>query len=185
MGMKNGWVFLILAYAGFPAAGCANDASMPKPERQLPVEVRQLIAEMEEECRGVDAVPESSPGLVNAVDLTGDGIDDYVIDQGAFVCNGAASLYFGSGGSQMEIYVGMPDGHARPGFHHGHFGVYIEPTASSVAQVVLGLGGEGCGQDTDGLSRAEFQSCLRPLVWDAERQEFDFAPLSAVRQRDD
>jgi len=178
--MGKGWMIVALVFTGLPATGCAKDGPSPMPDRQLPAEVQQLVEEMETECRDVDAVPGDSPELVTVVDLTGDGIDDYVIDQGAFACIGAASLYSGSGGSQMMIYVGTSDGRARPAFGHGHFGVSVERDGST-GQVVLGVGGEACGQNTEGLSRAEYQGCLRPLAWDAARQEFDFAPLSTVR----
>lgn len=186
--MKTNTMTIALACMSLPGLllsgmGCAaNDPGQAPVSAAWPEVVQRKVGEMIETCKGVGAVPGDSPELVIPVDLTGDDILDYVIDEAAFVCDGAASLYGGgSGGSQMEIYAGTADGGATPVFGHGNFGVDID-RATSPVQVLLGVGGELCGQKiTAQMSRADYEGCRRPLAWDAARQTFDFAPLSTIR----
>lgn len=120
--------------------------------------------------------PGDKSGLLQTADLNGDGVTDWVLDQGVYVCNGAASLFGGSGGSQVSVWAGRRDGGASQPFSHGAFGAKVEN-----GRVWLSVGGELCGQNTAGRSRAEYQGCERPLVWNTRSAAFEFAPVSAVR----
>lgn len=144
----------------------------------LPAPVRAAINAMNTECRDAGGKPGASPGLVSSVDLNGDGRSDYVLDTGAFDCQGAASLFVGaSGGGSAVAFIATADGSAKKVFEQGSFGVRVEQD-----KVWLAVGGPLCGQKTgDDTPRSEMQSCWRPLHWDAGRGKLDFAPLSGVR----
>ncbi|MDE2270493.1 MAG: hypothetical protein KGJ94_00740 [Xanthomonadaceae bacterium] len=147
----------------------------------LPAVVRAKVAEMDKTCRQVGAKPELSPHLVIVADLTGDGVPDFVIDEGAYQCRGAASLFSGSAGSQMSVYVGTRDGQAFKAFSRDDFGVKIDRSANP-ARLYVGVGGRLCGQQvTPDMSLADYTTCWRPLVWDAKHRNMAFAPISMIK----
>jgi hypothetical protein len=166
------------------AAGLLMLASLgafAQAKRPLPVAVQKAITEMMQECRGAGGKPVQSPGLLTIAELTADGLPDFVIDQGAFVCDGAASLFSGSGGSQMSVFVGTPDGQAAQAFASGSFGVKVEQAARPAKLLVM-VGGQLCGQKVSPRqSRAELRSCWRPVLWNAGARKMDFAPVSQVQ----
>lgn len=75
-----------------------------------PTAVQAEIHDMDKTCREMGK-PVPSPDLVTIVDLTGDGLPDYIFDQRAYVCDGALTLFMGgSGNAEVDIYVGTRDG---------------------------------------------------------------------------
>lgn len=150
-------------------------------QRKLPAAVQKELSEMVTMCREAGGKALKSPGLLTVADLNGDRLPDFVIDQAAFVCDGAASLFGGSGGSTVSAYVGTPDGQAAPAFSSGAFGVKVDKAASPAVLEVI-VSGPMCGQKvTPATPRSAYKSCWRPLVWDAARRQLDFAPLSRSR----
>lgn len=166
----RGAVILTLAALGLVSAGAA--AAQGRPPESVLSEVRDMDAM----CRDVGGQPGDKEGLLRAADLNGDGLSDWVLDQGLYVCNGAASLFGGSGGSSVMVWAGLPGGGASQPFGQAAFGAKIEN-----GRVWLAVGGGFCGQNTAGLSRAEMTYCERPLAWDARTRKFDFAPVSQIR----
>lgn len=153
---------------------CLSNALAAPP---LPAPVRAVVDAMIAECRGVGGKPGASPGLVSTVDLNGDGRSDYVIDTAAFDCEGAASLFAGTGGSSVEVFITTADGSAKSAFEHGAFGARVEK-----GQLWLAVGGSLCGLKVNaGAVHSDMQACWRPLRWDANRRKLDFAPLDSVR----
>lgn len=148
---------------------------------KLPASVKKELSEMRTMCRGVGGKPTKSPKLVLIADLTGDGLPDYVIDQGAFGCKGAASLFSGSGGSQMLAFVGTADGQAVQAFSSGTFGVKVDNT-SKPAELLVMVGGTLCGQKaTLNMARTDHELCWRPVVWNDTNRKLEFAPVSRVQ----
>lgn len=149
--------------------------------KKLPVAVQKELADMAKTCREVGGKPMKSPDLLLVADLTGDGLPDYVIDQGGFNCEGAASLFSGSGGSQMSAYVGTPDGQAFQAFASGSFGVKLDKEAKPTKLHVV-VGGQLCGQRvTANMARSDHKSCWRPVNWNAKHRKMEFAPVSQVK----
>ena len=151
------------------AAGAAQAQGRP------PAPVLTAVQAMDTMCREF-GTPGDKSGLLRAADLNGDGVADWVLDEGAYVCEGAASLFGGSGGSQVTVWAGRGNGGVSQPFSHGAFGAAIED-----GRLWLMVGGEMCGQKTAGLARAEYEGCRRPLAWDARAEQFDFAPVSEAR----
>jgi hypothetical protein len=145
----------------------------------IPQAVAQHAKEMAASCREAGGKPGQSPHLAQSADLNGDGIPDFAIDEGGFDCQGAASLFSGSGGSQVLVYLGDPAGVGRLVFQHGAFGMHME-NGGSGAVLWLTVGGPLCGQK-NAQSHGDMISCDRPLMWDMRRQRLDFAPLSQMR----
>lgn len=157
---------------------CAGAASSAQAASSQPPEVQAHVARMKADCKEAGGRPARSPGLVQAADLTGDGQVDYVVHEGAFVCNGAASYFSGgAGGASVNVYVSDAKRHARNVFTHGADDIRLERKGHS-ARLWLGVGGELCGQKQP-RSRADAEACWRPLEW--KGGQMDFAPLQQVR----
>ncbi|MEE4118459.1 MAG: hypothetical protein V2I65_05545 [Paracoccaceae bacterium] len=65
-----------------------------------------LIAEARASCEGYGNGVFEAGDAVHEVDLDGDGAPDRVVDESAFACSSAASMYCGSGGCMLHAVVG-------------------------------------------------------------------------------
>lgn len=174
-------MLVLLRLLACVALGAASSSALAQGQGRLPMAVQKEIAEMVKMCKDVGGKPTKSPGLLTVADLTGDNVPDFVLDQSAFVCDGAASLFAGSGGSQVSVYIGTPDGQATQVFASGTFGVKVDKS-SRPAKVQIIVGGPLCGQNvTPKTPSSAFKSCWRPLLWDASKKKLDYAPLSQIQ----
>jgi hypothetical protein len=135
------------------------------------------LADLCRQLHGMPGVPKDT--FVAHGDLNGDGIEDWAFDEGGFNCEGAASIFTGSGGSQVVVFIGLTNGDARIAFQHGAYGMRLERIGSR-SILWLGVGGALCGQAGE-PSHAEAIYCDRLLVWNMETKRFDFAPLVSIR----
>jgi hypothetical protein len=145
----------------------------------IPHEVSAHIEDMKALCRqsgGMPAVPKK--GFLISGHLTDSGFMDWAIDEDRFVCVGAWSIFGGSGGSQIYVFVGQPGNEAEKAFNHGAFGFRIR-RGRGRDTLWVNVGGPLCGQ-AGNPSHAESALCERPIVWDPALKHFDFAPLSTI-----
>jgi hypothetical protein len=143
----------------------------------LPPQVRAVIDGMKAECLSAGGKPDLSSDLLQSADLNGDGRPDHVIHEAAFECAGAASLFSGTGGGQVTVFITNANGGAARAFEHGAQGVRIEGS-----EVWLAVGGPLCSQKTnEDTPRSAMQSCWRPLQWQAAKRTLDFAPLARIK----
>ena len=144
---------------------------------KVPEEIAAHMRDMADECKQVGGTP--LPHAFVEHGILADGLEFWAINEGAFQCDGAASPFSGSGGSQVVVYLPLPNGHAKQVFAHGAYGMAMDRTGTS-AKLWLGIGGQLCGQKGN-PTHAEAISCDRPLRWDANAQKLDFAPMSQAR----
>ena len=64
-----------------------------------------ILADAAKACAGQDNGVFASEGAVRQIDMTGDGTEDTIVDEALFTCTTAASLYAGSGGSMIHVFV--------------------------------------------------------------------------------
>lgn len=116
------------------------------------------------------------------MDLNGDGVPDYALDQGAYFCDGAASLFSGSGGSQLVVWASNgPGALVTKVFDGGHFGIKVDAEHKARARLLLALRGAQCGQKiAPQTANSDLQFCWRPLNWDPKRKLLQLAPLSEI-----
>jgi hypothetical protein len=144
---------------------------------QVPEEVAAHMQRMADECKQVDGTP--LPDKFAEHGILADGFEFWAINEGAFRCDGAASLFSGSGGSQVVVYLTLPNGHAKQIFASGADGFSVEHSGK-FTKLWIGVGGPLCGQKGN-PTHADAMSCDRPLTWNAKGQRLDFAPLSRAR----
>jgi hypothetical protein len=143
----------------------------------LPATVKNDLGVIAADCTGVGGKADTSQAVKRA-DLNGDGKDDYVLDVGSIVCDGAASIY-GDREKGVTVYVGDGAGGARSAFSGSTFGARLEGTGAAT-RLWLTVMSTDCGKKP----AADFASesfCERYLVWNAKSQIFEYAPVSTVK----
>jgi hypothetical protein len=148
----------------------------------LPMEIRKAVNEANNLCKDSGGKPGKSSKLITFVDLTGDGVIDFVMDLNNYECEGAASaLAAGQSGSALTIFVGGLGNTAKQAYH----AVVQAPeviTTGSAKRLYVGVMGPDCGQKNAAKkAMVDVEVCLRPLNWKADKQVFVLAPLSEKR----
>lgn len=131
---------------------------------KLPAPVSSLMSELKSSCREFGGELVNPRQAILSADLNQDGQPDYVIDQSAINCKGAASAFSGSGGSQVDVFVSTPSGYINA-WSGGAFGAKIDR-----GTLWLALGGSYCSP-RKASSRAAMQGCERSLSWNAGRRK--------------
>jgi hypothetical protein len=159
------------------AAPAAAPAAQPAAEQNLPAAVAKDLKAVAEQCREVGGKPVTTDA-VKRVDLTGDGREDFVLDVGSVICDGAASIY-GDREKSVSVYVADAAGGAAPAFGDAVFAVKIEGTGPA-AKLWLTVSGAQCGKKP-ARDFASESFCERALVWNAAKRKLGYAPVSTVK----
>jgi len=149
-----------------PPAAAAAPAPAPA-SGGMPPEVAQEAANLQSNCQVMNKTPPPISDYVTRIGLTGDGTNDWLINTAGIACAGLTGG--GGGGSMVEIFVGMPDGHARKAYARYALGVEIRGST-----VLLGSSGAQCGATTA-------KTCQVPLIWNKATQHFDEGPPTNLR----
>jgi hypothetical protein len=144
----------------------------------LPKSVQTALDQVAAVCSESEGKPIMKDAIKRA-DLNADGHEDYVLDVGSVVCDGAASIY-GDREKGVLVYVGDGKGGAVEAFNGSSFGIRLDGTGSA-AKLWLSVMGADCGKKP-AASFAEENFCERPLQWSAGTRKFEFAPVSTVRK---
>ena len=150
--------------AAQPSALPATPAATPAPAG-MPPEVAQEVSSLQSNCQVMNKTPPPVGDYVTRIGLTGSGIDDWLINTGGIACAGLTGG--GGGGSMVEIFIGLPNGHARKVFARYALGVEIRGST-----VWLGSSGDQCG-GAAAAPPATAKTCQVPLVWNKGTQRFD------------
>jgi hypothetical protein len=130
----------------------------------MPPEVAQEVANLQSNCQVMNKTPPPIGDYVTRIGLTGGSTDDWLINAAGIPCAGLT----GGSGSLMEIFMGLPDGHARKVYARYALGVEIRGST-----VWLGSSGDPCGGGA--------KTCQVPLNWNKATQRFDEGPPTNVR----
>jgi hypothetical protein len=150
------------ASAAPPPAVPAAPAATPSPGG-MPPEVAKEVSNLQGNCQVMNKTPPPIGNYVTRIGLTGSGIDDWLINTGGIACAGLS----GGGGSMVEIFIGLPEGHARKVFARYALGVEVRGST-----VWLGSSGDQCRGST-AAPPATAKTCQVPLVWNKAAQRFD------------
>lgn len=134
----------------------------------MPPEVAQEVSSLQSNCQVMNKTPPPIGDYVTRIGLTGSGIDDWIISTGGIACAGLTGG--GGGGSMVEIFIGLPDGHARKVFARYALGVEIRGST-----VWLGSSGDQC-RGAAAIPPATTKTCQVPLIWNKAAQRFDEGP---------
>jgi hypothetical protein len=130
-------IAMLLALTARPAN--AQDIGQPPEVREILDVARKSCAEAAESGKVA-----FGSGVVRRLDLNGDGRDDYIIDLHDAACDGAASLFCGTGGCDLTILVAQPAGGLATVFNNTVRSYEVLPGKGSRA-IRFELHGSFCG----------------------------------------
>ena len=114
-----------------------------------------ILADAAKACAEQDNGVFASEGAVRQIDMTGDGTEDTIVDEALFTCTTAASLYAGSGGSMIHVFVnGAQSSFLVQGYETVRWGDNLI--------VLLALGGTDC-------NTINANPCFEALTWVDDR----------------
>jgi hypothetical protein len=157
-------------------------SALAAPPAPAPAPVRADLAALHAECRSYGGRPGASPNLLKSADLNGDGLAEYVIDQGGYNCDGAASaMGAGQSGAAVRVYAGLAGGGAKLAWQNTAYGTSIV-SAGGRARLWIDTAGFECGQRGANIPFSDIKACSRPLNWSPAKSAFIYAPLSEAKQ---
>ncbi len=189
--MMRALLFVLVVFcvsSGGASAAPASEASAPNcqqfaetrlcgdPTSDLPAQVLSNVRDIAGLCKQVGGKPLSGPTIEHGR-LVG-GHEFWTVDEATLQCEGAWSLFSNAHGWNSAIFISRSDGLVKRYTVVG-FGIKSERVAS-LSKLWASVGGANCGQK-GARSTAEMIGCERELVWRAEAQQLDFAPLSQAR----
>lgn len=121
--------------------------------------MRAAIQESVKEC-GKEVVLKW--GFVVPKNANDDGVDDYVLDYGQFVCGDTLSYFCGSGGCLMQVFVSLPDGKYGEVLDENVRGLRFAHDAQGRPEMLLELHGNACG-------KIGVEPCSATLLWNGHR----------------
>jgi hypothetical protein len=172
---------LALLLAALPTIAMAQTPLKPRAT-PIPAAVRAWVAELAGICTSSGGRPGRSPALIKYADLTGDGLQDFIVDAGSFNCEGAASaMSNGQSGADLSIFAAGPGNTATKAFSGSVYSNEID-TKGKVPRLYIEVSGVACGQrNAARLPFSQVTSCMRPLNWVAARRVFVLAPMAEKR----
>jgi hypothetical protein len=137
--MKRIAVISLAIMICFPAIAQTPDAGWPR-------ELRMVVEDARKECIAADGKEITLPKtFLRKADLNGDGRADYIVDFSDVVCDAAQSLYCGTGGCNLEIFVAQSDGALKSIFSGRALNYKIQPGAGT-KRIRFQLHGSYCGK---------------------------------------
>ncbi|MCA0317971.1 MAG: hypothetical protein LCH88_07875 [Proteobacteria bacterium] len=99
--------------AGAALAALSGLMPFPAAAQDLPPILRAERERLAAECRQMGGRFAPGPSYTQTADFNGDGVPDYLVDDNHNPCQGTQSIYCGSGGCSIEVYISSPTGHRR------------------------------------------------------------------------
>lgn len=126
--------------------------------KNLPKIVQDHINGLAVECTEVGGQFLDPSPAIKSGDFNRDAKPDYAVYNEDLVCEGAYSIYGGSGGSEVNFFVSTPSGYRKAGSNAAG-GVSVEGD-----KIWLSLCGSYCS-DPNFVSKAEAKCCERAFTW--------------------
>jgi len=120
------WILpvMLLAFGGQAREGHAHGAQTSAAE---PTEIGQLRRELSTGCRSRSGQEASfGPEFLRRVNLSPDGVPDFVVDVSGMTCPGAAGAFCRGGECPVHVFVSVPGGHRKVLERFAH-GVEVRP----------------------------------------------------------
>lgn len=169
----------------------ANDQLMPIEQlTKYPPELQAEFNEAKELCKGLqdgvivlESPLSAKPGYITRADVTGDKIDDYIVNTGRLACEYGASIW--GNFPAFNVYQGLANNRAKLIYSSSSFIVSDEiyPRVVSNEQGFfdiqeIGSGGE-CGQEGN-FSFASMEACEITQHWNKKIQDMETKSIKVL-----
>jgi hypothetical protein len=117
---------------------CAQSAAAA-PSSPLPAPIAKVLAEMAAQCKDATGQNGNVGQALSRADLNGDGVQDYIFQDGGYDCPGAASLFGGTAatGNPLSVYIADRAGGARRVWSDGVGDWSVKPRAGKPTLFVM------------------------------------------------
>lgn len=169
----------------------ANDKLIPIEQlTKYPLELLTEFKESKELCKGAqygvveyESPLSAKPGYITRADVTGDGINDYIVNTERLVCEYGASIW--GNFPAFNVYQGLANNRAKLIYSSSSFIVSDEiyPRVVSNEQGFfdiqeIGSGGE-CGQEGN-FSFASMEACEITQHWNKKIQDMETKSIKVL-----
>lgn len=131
------------------------------PAAAQPAPVARSTAESFQSCREVGGTPSLKPGFETRIDLNGDGIEDYILDYQHLECANAWSLFCGSAGCPLGVFVSAGGEFKDESLGHVQGWELIQGTPPVIE---VSLHGAMCRRGGIGV-----EGCTRRFAWNGRK----------------
>lgn len=107
----------------------------------LPPEIAKLRQDSFSACREAGGKPSVDNKYIQTADFNGDGRPDYVVNDEGLNCASAPSIYCGSGGCSIELYISTASGYRSANLQRLGFGAQIKQSSKGPILIVGGRNG--------------------------------------------
>jgi hypothetical protein len=157
-----------LAIAGTPALPSIAAAAAAQPPQAL----LDAVGRLDRACEAAGGRPARGAFLI-AQDFSGDGVSDYLVNEGNYECSGRPDLFIDDKQAHVDIYVADHNGDATLAYRERLLAVRVLDGRPHVVQVAQH--GSGCGAGSNAATE-----CGGTLRWNAQEHAFDLE-LTGVR----
>jgi hypothetical protein len=156
-----GLAMLVLASCG--AAAEEATSLPPFKAADYPIDIRKGLSYGPEECRRQSGGKvKFAPDTVRKIDLTGDGVDDYIVSFRKTECAGALAVYCGTAGCTTDIYVTLPNRRQRMVFSDRVWNIDLLP-GEGARTLRFDLHGSYCGKSGSSECSKEHKITQKPF----------------------
>ena len=155
-----------------PTVGATQSA--PAVAVRWPASVTAHVRELDSRCRDEGGTPPRPSSHVKRVDVTGDGIADFVFDNGEYDCGTDLPVFMGNGGAYFQVFVGDAKGGAVLASDGFAPSVRVGVNKSGHTRVIVTFQGAPCGSFAE--ARADQALCERTLIWNPSTREMRPGP---------
>jgi hypothetical protein len=169
----------LLAVVGGGMTNPSYAAVPAKPPASYPPAVQKLVGENAASCRQMTGRSGKSANMVRKLDVNGDGLADYLVFGGAYICPGAISSFTPTAASGVPtfLFLGRANGKIQQAWTGNSWGAKIAGRGRRTT-ITFPMSGSVCGDDRGGkVSVADRYSCDLKLRPDAQgRWAYEIAP---------
>ena len=149
---------LIIVIVAATLFACVIFITPSKAAKPLPPEVQ---SEINEDIKDCDGKVKFEKGFLTRRDVNGDGIEDFILDYGHFICGQNATQFCGSAGCVTVIFASLPEGKFVKVLNDNVRGIKFK-TVHGRPAMLLDLHGSYCG-------KAGAAPCNETLYWNGEK----------------
>jgi hypothetical protein len=143
-------IALVVGLVLLPTAVRAQPAGLPS----------EIQAGIEENKKACGEPVKLKPGFIVEKDINGDGVKDYILDYGKFVCGDSETYFCGSAGCTTEVYASVRSGGYVKVLEENVRGLQFRVVSGRPA-MLLALHGSACG-------KVGAAPCNRTLYWNGQ-----------------
>lgn len=162
---RNRGTLSLLAIVIIGIADISSVAALTKAPPPYPAAIQQIVEDNASMCRELTRQRGNAGNMVRRLDANGDGLTDYLVFSGSYVCPGALSAFAptAAAGVSTYLFLGRSNGQIQQIWSEDTWGPKITRQGRQTT-ITFQMTGIACGDNRGGgVSVADRYSCIREL----------------------